>query len=114
MSQSSLSPSGAVLSAEMAEQVAQRAGRVAGVSMPLEAGLRAAALETDSWKLRRALETVARELERGRSLDECLTHGRHIPPYLAGLIVAARRTGDFGNTIAQWSENRRSARQHWR
>ena len=114
MSQTSLSPSGAVLSAEMAEQVAQgrrprRRGVDAAGSRPAGGGARNRFAETAASTRVGGAGAGAR-----RSLDECLTQGRHIPPHLAGLIVAARRTGDFGNTIAQWSENRRAARQHWR
>lgn len=82
--------------------------------MPLAAGLRAAAKESDSWRLSRALRAIATELDRGRSLEDCLSSSGRLPPHLAGLIRAARRTNDFGPMVAQWIENRRAARQHWR
>ena len=102
------------MSAGAAEAVVERAAHVAAAGMPLAAGLRAAACEADSRQIARALRGVAAELERGRSLDECLQSARRVPPHLAGLIRAARRTGAVGPMLAEWIANRRAARQHWR
>jgi type II secretory pathway component PulF len=101
------------MSAATAEAVVERAASVAGAGMSLAAGLRAAAQEADSRELRQALSAVATELERGRSLDEVLS-GRNIPRHLQGLIAAARQTGALSPLLAQWIENRRATRQHWR
>jgi type II secretory pathway component PulF len=104
-----------LLSAATAEAVVERAAFVAAAGMPLAAGLRAAAQESDSWRLARALRSMATELERGRWLDDCLAAGRgRTIRHLAGVIRAARRTGEGGALLAQWFENRRAARQHWR
>lgn len=103
-----------VMSASVAEAVIERAAQVTAAGMPLAAGLRAAAQETDSWRVARALRSIAAELERGRSLEDCLTSSGRMPPQIAGLIRAARRTGDFSPMLAQWIENRRAAHQHWR
>jgi len=103
-----------VMSASTAEAVIERAAHVTAAGMPLAAGLRAAAQETDSWRLARALRSIATHLDRGRSLEDCLTSSPRLPPHLAGLIRAARRTSDFSPMLAQWIENRRAARQHWR
>src|SRR5205814_1845300 len=78
------------------------------------AGLRAAADESDSSRIAAGLRALAAELERGQTLDECVARARHLPPYVAGLIRAAQRTGDLGLTLATWTENRRSAHQYWR
>jgi type II secretory pathway component PulF len=56
---------------------------------------------------------VAAELDRGRSLEDCLDESGRVPPHLAGLIRAARRTAAVGPMLAEWIENRRAARQHW-
>ena len=77
-------------------------------------GLRAAAAESDSLRVAAGLRTLATEIERGRTLDECIASARNLPPYVAGLIRAAQRTGDVGLTLAAWTENRRSANQYWR
>jgi type II secretory pathway component PulF len=104
-----------VLSATTATVVAERVASLSSAGIPLPEGLRAAAAEADSWHLARALQHVARELDRGRSLDDLLTSsGRRLPPHLAGLIRAAQPTGDFGPILAAWLENRRAAREHWR
>jgi len=103
-----------VLTTATAEAVLERAGHISASGMPLASGLRAAALETESFTLRRALRWIADQLDRGRSLEDCLAKSRRLPPHLAGLIIAARRTGAFGPMLAQWLENRRAARQQWR
>ena len=107
------STSGLPLSAGQAEAVLARASQIAGAGMPLAPGLRAAAEESDSPRVARALRRLATELDRGRSLDDVLASSR-LPPNLAGLLKAAQRTGHFGAVLAEWIENRRTARQHWR
>lgn len=102
------------MSASAAEAVIARAAQVTSAGMPLAAGLRAAAEEADSRSTARALRAVAAELDRGRSLDECLGAAKRLPPHLAGLIRAAGRTAAVGPMLAEWIENRRAARQHWR
>ena len=93
--------------------VVDRAAMLGASSMPLPAGLRAAAGEADSRQLANGLRSLAAELERGRRLDDLLSSSR-LPPQLAGLIKAAQHSGDFGPMLAAWLENRRAARQHWR
>ena len=103
------------LSVATAEEVVERAAAITSAGMPLPAGLRAAAAEADSVRLSLALRSVAKQLERGRTLDDILTTSVHyLPPHLAGLIRAAQRSGEFGPLLAAWLENRRAARQHWR
>lgn len=101
------------LPAGQAEAVLARAAQIAGAGMPLAAGMRAAAEEAESARVARALRRLAVELDRGRSLDDVLSASR-LPPNLAGLLHAAQRTGHFGAVLAEWIENRRAARQHWR
>jgi type II secretory pathway component PulF len=103
------------LSPAAAEAVLERVAAVAGAQMPLAAGLRAAAAEADSRPLARALRSLAEQLDRGRSLDDCLAAAsRKLPSHLTGLIRAAARTGELGPVMAEWFENRQAARQHWR
>ena len=54
--------------------------------MPLPDGLRAAADESDSRRVAAGLRKLATELERGRTLDECMANTRNLPSYVAGLI----------------------------
>jgi type II secretory pathway component PulF len=57
---------------------------------------------------------LARELERGRPLDDVVAAAtRRLPPHLAGLVRGAQRTGHLGPVLVEWFENRRAARQHW-
>src|SRR5439155_2797908 len=103
------------LTAAPAEAVMERAAELSTSGMPLPAGLRAAAAEADSWRLSRALKSVAAQLERGRSLEDIFRAARHrLPPHFAALVSAAQPGGDFGPMVAEWLENRRAARQHWR
>jgi type II secretory pathway component PulF len=104
-----------VLSAATATAVVERAAALGSAGVPLPTGLRAAAGEADSWRLARALNNVAAELDRGRSLDDLLAASQHrLPPHLAGLMRVAQQSGDFGPMLAAWLENRRAAREHWR
>ncbi len=64
--------------------------------------------------MKKALRALAADIERGESLDACIGRFRSLPPYVAGLIRAAERTGRVGMTLAAWTANRRAARQHWR
>jgi type IV pilus assembly protein PilC len=97
-----------------AEEVIECAVSLVAGGSPLPAGLRAAAAEADSARVAARLRHLAAEIERGRSLEDCLAHTAGLPPYVAGLIRAAQRTGDMGVTITAWTVNRRSARQYWR
>lgn len=101
------------LSEALGEEVVQRAAEISRTGMPLAAGLLAASQEVNSWRMRRALRALAGEIERGRSLEDCLT-GSRLPAHLVGLVKAAGRSGEFGPMLAQWIENRRASRQHWR
>jgi type II secretory pathway component PulF len=103
------------LSTDTAEALVERVAQLGESGAPLVAGLRAAADESDSLRLAMALRRVAAEVERGRALDEVVAGAaRRLPPHLAGLIRAAQRTGRLGQVLAEWIENRRVARQHWR
>src|SRR5262245_60399573 len=104
-----------ILSATAAEAVLDRAAHLAGAGMPLAAGLRASAAESDSWRLSRGLRRIAADLERGRSLDDSLKDSiRRLPPHLVGLIQAAQRSGAVAPMLVEWLDNRRAARSHWR
>jgi type II secretory pathway component PulF len=103
------------LAADTAEALIERVAQLGLTGAPLAAGLRAAAAETDSWRLATALRHVASEIEQGRHLADVVADStRRLPPHLAGLIRAAERTGNLGVVLAEWLENRRAAREHWR
>jgi type II secretory pathway component PulF len=101
--------------AQVAEELVERIAQIGDSSGLLAAGLRAAAEETESFRLARALRHVAGEIERGRPLDDVIAGAtRRLPPHLAGLIRGAQRTGKLGTVLAEWLENRRATRMHWR
>ena len=103
------------LSAAAAEEVLLRTGHVASAGMPLAAGLRISAAECDSFWVARGLRSIATQLDRGRSLEDCVKAAtRRLPSHLVGLIEAAQRTGAIGPMLAEWLENRRAAREQWR
>jgi type II secretory pathway component PulF len=103
------------LSTAVAETLVERVAQLGESGAPLVAGLRAAADEADSWLLARGLRRAAAEIERGRPLADVIARAtRRLPPHLAGLIVAAQRTGHLGSVLAEWLENRRAAAIHWR
>src|SRR5262249_22311579 len=102
------------LSAATAEAVIERAVESTAIGMPLAAGLRIAAEEGDSRPLASALEKMARDVERGRSLTQIVDgNSARLPGHLAGLVRAAQRTGQLPLVLAEWLESRRVARQHW-
>lgn len=103
------------IAAATAEALVERVALLGQTGAPLAAGLRAAAAEADSWRLAWALRRVAGEVERGRPLDDVIAAAtRRLPTHLSGLIRAAERTGHLGPVLAEWIENRRAAREHWR
>jgi type II secretory pathway component PulF len=103
------------LTAATAEALVDRVALLGDSGAPLADGLRAAAAESDSGRLARALRQVAAKLDRGQALDEVIAPSRgRLPAHLAGLIRAAQRTGHLGGVLAEWLANRRAARQQWR
>jgi type II secretory pathway component PulF len=102
------------ITAQVAEELIDRLAQIGESSGLVVAGLRAAAEETESYRLAAALRHVAGEVERGRPLDDVIAGAtRRLPPHLAGLIRGAQRTGQLGTVLAEWLENRRAARAHW-
>ena len=77
--------------------------------VPLAAGLRAAAEETDNQRVSRALLWIADQADQGRSLEDTLTHsGKLLPTYVSGLILAALRTGTLGEALFDLVEQQQS------
>ncbi|MCI0361901.1 MAG: type II secretion system F family protein [Planctomycetaceae bacterium] len=104
-----------LLSSGEAEALVERVAQLGESGAPLVAGLRAAADEADSWRLARGLRRAAAEVERGRPLADVIARAaRRLPPHLSGLIVAAQRTGQLGQVLVEWLENRRAAAIYWR
>jgi type II secretory pathway component PulF len=104
----------AALPAAHAAAAIERAAAIAATGLPLGSGLRAAAQDSGSAGLSRALRNLAGQIERGQTLDAILASSRGIPKHLRGVLVAAQRSGQFGPVLAEWMGNRQAAAQHWR
>ena len=80
-------PSGYVrLSPDEYQQLATVMAELAAAELPLSSGLRAAAEESTSRRLSRALNSMAGQLEQGRSLADLLADPRQpLPPHMSGL-----------------------------
>lgn len=93
------------LSASDAAEFSQRVAQLTAAQLPLSAGLRAAADETSSRRVAVALEWIADQIDQGRSLEETLTDSRGLlPPHVTGLMLAATRTGNFGESLFELVE----------
>ena len=77
---------------------------LAKVGVPIEAGLRDLAAESDG-PLRRLSLEVGRHLERGESLDTALaTEIANFPPAYRGVVAAGLRSGNLGAALEAVSE----------
>jgi type IV pilus assembly protein PilC len=103
-----------LLTAPIAEEALTRAAQAAAAGMPLAAGLRASAMESDSRRARRALLALAAEVDRGSSLEQCLAKSRGLPREFRGAIAAAQRSGAYSPILVQWLADRRAAKARWR
>jgi type IV pilus assembly protein PilC len=116
MSQSSPPTKGEAgrLSPSDAEMLAVYVAELSAAGLPLAPGLRAAAEESGG-RLAAALASMAEGLERGRSLEDVLSdRAARFPRYLQGLVRAALRTGQIGETLIDLVEHRRFLREQWR
>jgi type II secretory pathway component PulF len=103
------------LSAREAESLVLSVAQLAGAHLPLAEGLRAAAGEAASRRMSAALRRLAAAIESGRSLDQALREcGPRVPPFLAGFLKAAERTGKLGAVLTEWVENQWAVRARWR
>lgn len=88
------------LSAAEADSLVEQVATVSDAGLPLADGLRAAAREASSRRLAGELEHLALLLDSGRTLDDVLQSRRdRYPPYVAGLMQAALRSGRLGSVL---------------
>jgi type II secretory pathway component PulF len=57
---------------------------------------------------------LADELDRGRTLAQCLASSRGLPRQFRGAIAAAERSGAYSPLLVQWLADRRAAKARWR
>ena len=99
------------LSADEAQQVTSRIAQLVGSSLPLAAGLRAAAEECGSRRVAGAMHALASRVEGGQSLEEVLAHSPNLfPPHVSGLVLAATKTGKLGTALSELLEHQREVR----
>jgi type II secretory pathway component PulF len=102
----------ATLSTAESQQVTNRLAQLTNMSLPLAAGLRAAADECGNGRVARAMHEIANRVENGQSLDEVIANsGDLFPPHVAGLVLAATKTGKLGAALGELLEHQRSARE---
>lgn len=101
----------AALSSQESQEVANRLAQLSNSSLPLASGLRAAADECGSRRVAQAMYELASRVENGQSLEEVLSGSSAIfAPHIAGLVLAATKTGNLGAALSELLEHQRSSR----
>ncbi|MCA9121653.1 MAG: type II secretion system F family protein [Planctomycetaceae bacterium] len=99
------------LSTDESQQVTTRLAQLAGASLPLAAGLRAAADDCGNRRVAQVMHEIANQVDGGRSLEDILTSSPHLfPPHVSGLVLAATKTGNLGAALSEFLEHQRSVR----
>jgi type II secretory pathway component PulF len=98
-----------------AESLVRTVAQLAGANLPIATGLRAAAGEAASHRMRSALRHVARAIENGSSLEQAIAAcGPRLPVYIGEFLNAAEKSGKLGVVLTEWVENQWAARNRWR
>jgi type II secretory pathway component PulF len=96
-------------------ETAQLTGYLAELSAtgsPLAEGLRAAAEEAASRRLKKSLLAMAIRLERGESLGDVLSSDAvGLPSYVIGFVRAGVRTGQLAEVLTELAEYHRTTRE---
>jgi len=101
-------PRPAPLAHEEAGQFVDNLAQLSAAGLPLPAGLRAAAEETENPRLAAALLYLADQLQQGRPLEEIVTSpDLPLPRYTSRLIDTAARTGRLGPALMELVEHDR-------
>jgi type II secretory pathway component PulF len=87
---------------------------LASSGLPLDAGLKAAALEMPKSTLARTLLAVSRRLAEGAPLDQAVaSQGNRFPPHVRGLVFAGLRSGRLATVLEEFvSLEHRAAELH--
>lgn len=116
MSQANDKPEPEIALAELSRsETAQLTGYLAELSAtgsPLADGLRAAAEEATSRRLKKSLLAMAIRLERGESLGDVLSSDAvGLPSYVIGFVQAGVRTGQLAEVLTELAEYHRTTRE---
>ncbi len=102
------------LSQKEAEEVVIAIAELSHSELPLVEGLRAAADESVSSRVARALRQIAGDVEQGYALDSVMgERGKFLPPHVRGLVAAASRTQRMGVALDDLVEHHRATREVW-
>jgi type II secretory pathway component PulF len=93
-------PRAAPLNGEDFRVFNQQLAQLTGAGLPVEQGLRLLAAEMRKGSMQRTLETVAQELEGGKSLPQAVAaHRDQFPPLYGELIDAGIRAGNLSGIL---------------
>lgn len=94
---------GAIASQRTQSEATSQAGQLMAAGIPLSAGLRALAEETETPALKRVLFRMAGRIEAGEELTSVFSgESLEMPPYLKGLIHAGTQMGDLAGGIEHY------------
>lgn len=99
------------LTAAESEEFLQHVAQLAAAGFPLGLGFRAAADESDHPRVAQALRALADCMDQGQSLATVLANNDGwLPSHVAGLILAAVRSGRLGEALLDLVAYQRTAR----
>jgi general secretion pathway protein F len=103
---------GPPLSNKDTAELAERLAELVATNTPLAEGLRAAAEETGSRRLRKMLARVAARLEAGEPIEEVLLSGSvGLPAHVAGMVRAGLGCGQLSQVLTELVERYRTHRE---
>ncbi|MCA9146100.1 MAG: type II secretion system F family protein [Planctomycetales bacterium] len=102
------------LSPKESEEVVIAIAELSSSELPLVEGLRAAADESVSSRVARALRQIAADVEQGYALDSVMgERSKFLPAHVRGLVAAASRTHRMGVALDDLVEHHRATREVW-
>ena len=103
------------LSARQAETFVQRVAELSQAGLPLPGGLRAAAAETHSRRLRGAFLSLASTIDAGPPLEDALAAQQgSFPGHVRGLVIAAVQSGKLPEVLTELIDHHRRLADLWR
>ena len=99
------------LTTDEARQLVERLAAISDASLPLASGLRAAANEVSSPRVRSTMEQLANRFDGGASWQDVLNDQLQIwPAGLSGTILAALESGHVGDVLGRYVQQRTESR----
>lgn len=99
------------LSRSDATELTGHLAQIGRSSLPLSAGLRAAAAECGHRRVTDSLRQIAGRVDQGQTLEDVVGSSPELfPRHVGGLVIAATRTGKLGPALTELLEHQRSSR----